>query len=287
MRKWLALTIGVAVVIITGTSFGFTTDPWTADRRHTPEAPLDVADDKVGDDAGYPDESELPATEPAKETTTTVAEDRDSSATDDGAKPDELAEPADTTPPGLVILHPVEGQVFETKEVVFEGTTEPGARVFAGSYEADVNDDGIWRIVLFLSPRGNHATLKARDAAGNISEASVSVFYEATPVEEPKDEPQEEEQPKEEPEATWEFNAYQVYGEGSESPPYDVFYGHGKPGTVIFVKSEYGSGETVVNDNGEWEIKVFFEGAPVGKGILVKVKDEFGNYQTFEFTHTD
>jgi hypothetical protein len=121
----------------------------------------------------------------------------------------EVTEPKDTTPPELRILHPVDGQIFDTTDVVFEGVTEPGARVFAGPYEADVNDEGGWRIVLILSSGSNHATLKATDAAGNVSQASVSVIY--APPQEP---PKEAEEPK-----GWEFSAHQVYGECSENHP--------------------------------------------------------------------
>ena len=32
--------------------------------------------------------------------------------------------------------------------MVFEGTTTPGARVFAGKWEADVTDDGAWQEVV-------------------------------------------------------------------------------------------------------------------------------------------
>ncbi|HEY4584273.1 MAG TPA: hypothetical protein VIH32_01495 [Acidimicrobiia bacterium] len=199
-------------------------------------------------------------------------------------EPAEEEPDADTTPPAFQILHPVDGQVFESKEVVFEGTAEPGARVFAGEYEADVNDTGGWRIVLFLSPGTNHAVLKAKDAAGNLTEDSVTVVYERG--EEPKEEPKEEQPKDKEVDGVWEFVAYQAYGECSENPPYDVFYGKGKPGSVIRVVSEYGDGEAVVGDHGEWELRVYFEGSPIGQGILVKVKDQFDHQQTFEFTHT-
>jgi hypothetical protein len=32
---------------------------------------------------------------------------------------------------------------------------------------------------------------------------------------------------------------------------------------------------------------VFFPESPIGQGILVMVKDEFGHQKSFEFTHTD
>jgi hypothetical protein len=310
MRRWLAFIAGLAAVVLTSAAFGMTGADWSFDDDGKGDRSAEV-ETTTTSSPQVEREEETPSTSEVKEIDEDWARDEPSeieepAKEEDGedAPPegeegeDEVVED-DRIPPDLMILHPVEGQVFERKEVAFEGITEPGARVFAGDYEADVDQEGNWRIVLILSPGGNHATLRAVDRAGNVSEASVSVFYQA-PADEPKEEeppadkPKEEEPPADEPkeevpgeeEADWYFEAHQVYGECSETPPFDVFYGHGKPGTRITVVSEYGDGATEVNDQGEWEIKVYFEGAPVGKGILVKVKDEFGNYQTFEFTRT-
>ena len=259
MRRWFAFIASLTVVVVAGVAFGFSgSDYWTGQNEMSEpiefEEPTTTAPNEKPQDQLF----EEPKYQYSREVT-------------------EVTEPKDTTPPVLEILHPVDGQVFETKEVVFEGVTEPGARVFAGQYEAVVNNDGGWRIVLILSPGSNHATLKAKDAAGNLTQDSVSATYAVSVKEEAK---------VEEPKA-WEFSAQQAFGECSESPPYDVFHGTGKPGSRILVISEYGNGEAEVNEHGEWEIKVFFPEAPIGHGILVKVKDEFGHKQTFEFTHTD
>jgi hypothetical protein len=190
MRKWLALVAVCGAVVVSGVAFGLTgadTPPTTtAPKQEIVDEPeVDVvakAHEENWDlhESDRPDEPK-PAEEPVKERSEPPAE----------PKPD-------TTPPEFEILHPVEGQVFESKEVVFEGITEPGARVFAGEYEADVDDSGAWRIVLFLSPGSNHATLRAKDRAGNVSEDSVTIVFDRP--EEPKHEdgPKEEDQPKEE-----------------------------------------------------------------------------------------
>ncbi len=178
--------------------------------------------------------------------------------------------PKDTTPPEIVILHPEDGQVFETKEVVFEGETEPGARVFVAGHEADVSESGAWRIVLALEKGENYVKAKAKDKAGNYSYDSVTVIY----------------QPDGEEPVDWEFTAHQLYGECGEEPPYDVFYGTGKPGSLIFIESAYGGGVAEINEAGDWEIKVIFESAPVGKTFAVYVTDKFGHKQVFEFVHT-
>lgn len=185
------------------------------------------------------------------------------------------APPPDTTPPELVISSPKDGDRFEEKVIRFEGITEPGAVVMAGRYEADVAEDGSWGIALVLSPGGNRATITATDAAGNAAEASVTVYYDA---------PKETTTTK--AEVVWEFTAHFTYGSCSENPPYDEYYGTGKPGTTISVTSEYGSGSTTVNGEGEYWLRVYFETAPVGKTFVVKVKDQFGNSKFFEFVYT-
>lgn len=202
-------------------------------------------------------------------------------------------EPADETPPEIAILHPEDGQVFERREVVFEGEAEPGARVFAGDHEAEVSDNGAWRIVLLLEKGENTVTIKAVDASENVGSDTVTVVYRAPEPkpEQPKEEKPEEEQPKEEEPkeeqpAEWEFQAHQLYGECGETPPYDVFHGTGKPGSVIHVESEYGGGTAEIGEKGGWEIKVIFESAPAGEVFAVHVADEFGNHKVFEFVHT-
>ena len=178
----------------------------------------------------------------------------------------------DEVPPALAITHPENGATVTDKSMQFEGTTEPGAVVAAGPYLAEVGEDGRWSIVLLLNPGGNLASFTATDAAGNVSQASVSVTYK--PPEPPKEDP-----------PTVEFTAHNKWGSCSEFPPYDEYYGTGKPGTKVNVVSAYGSGSTTVAGNGEWYVKVFFEAAPYGKTFEVKAKDAFGHKVFFEFTN--
>ncbi|MGQ0850085.1 MAG: hypothetical protein ACT4OP_13435 [Actinomycetota bacterium] len=276
MRRWFTFVVGLTVVVITGVAFGL-----TGDELGVQHDAIDREVEKVVDPvepsttrAAEPAAFDIQESNDAKAAEETPS--KEVTLTDEPINQNLPGEEVDTTPPEMVILHPTDGQVLETKEVVFEGRTQPGARVFAGPYEAEVNADGGWRIVLWLSPGTHHAVLYAKDQAGNIAEAGVNVTYRA-PV--PKEEEDKEEAPSE-----WVFAAHQVYGECSENPPYDVFHGTGTPGTSIKVISEYGDGVTEVNDHGEWEIKVVFEGAPLGQAILVKVLDELGPAQVFEFT---
>ena len=153
MRRWLAVLAGLSVIVMSGVAIG---QPDAESPSTTVESEQVVAIE----------EPKQPVPDTDYEKNWVRSESRDEPKAEEPAEPVKEEAPADTTPPGIQILHPEEGQVFETKKVVFEGTTEPGARVFAGEYEADVDDAGNWRIVLFLSPGSNQATLRAKDAAG-------------------------------------------------------------------------------------------------------------------------
>ncbi len=207
--------------------------------------------------------AEKPAEEPAEQPKDESAEEpKDQPAEEPKDEPAEEPE-ADVTPPELFITTPEDGARFAEKALKFRGETEPGARVFAGKYEADVNEAGEWAIVLMLAPGKNHVTFVAKDEAGNKSDASVTVYYDA-------------------PEG--EFTANQKYGSCSDPIPWEKFYGTGTPGSWIEAVSEYGSGETKVKDDGTWYLKVTFPEAPYGKTFPVTVKDAFGHKKVFEFT---
>jgi len=77
----------------------------------------------------------------------------------------------DTTPPALRVTSPKDGATVDDAFVVFEGTTEPGARVLSGRFEADVDESGDWTLSLVVLPGPNGAVFTAIDNAGN--EASV------------------------------------------------------------------------------------------------------------------
>lgn len=243
-----------------------------------------------------PKDDEDTAAEEPKDEPVTEEPKGDEGTHEEEAGAEEEAPPADVTPPAFEILHPTDGQHFETKEVVFEGHVEPGARVFAGEWEADVNEDGAWRIVLLLNPGQNVATLKAVDEAGNTSTDTVTVHYDK-PVEEPKepvdeggDKPKEGEEPPKEGEggeqpAEVAFTANQQYGSCSEPTPYDFFWGTGTPGTTVWVGSPYGGGTTTVNGDGQWEIKVEFPEAPFDKTFEVVIEAE-GGRKVFTFVRT-
>ncbi|MDX2467561.1 MAG: hypothetical protein QNL12_09615 [Acidimicrobiia bacterium] len=133
---------------------------------------------------------------------------------------------ADTTPPPLEITSPTQDEHFEIDKIEFRGTTEPGASVFAGKYEANVDDEGNWSIVLILSPGANGARFVAADPAGNQTEARVTVHFDV-----PEPTTTTTKAPKEE----IKFTAHNVYGFCEEEPPFDVYWGTAPPGTPIYV----------------------------------------------------
>lgn len=191
----------------------------------------------------------------------------------------------DTTPPPLTITSPEEGASFDEKTVTFVGTTEPGARVFAGPYEADVSSTGEWQIILVLREGSNLARFDARDDAGNESHAAVTVYYVvAQPA--PTTTAAKEGPPTTSEKELSEFTAFATFGSCAETPPYDVYHGTGEPGSTVYVTSEHGSGSVVVGGEGAWETTVVFATAPPGQPFPVKVSDEFGRKTTFEFVYT-
>lgn len=173
--------------------------------------------------------------------------------------------PADTTPPPISITFPTQGHVAEDKTITFTGTTEPGAKVSAGIYQATVKADGNWSITLILDAGETVARFVASDAAGNKAEASVTVVY------------------KEEVPVAAEFTAHATFGQCELDPPYDVYYGTTTPGSKVTVTSDFGSGSVKAGGDGHWELKVVFASAPPGKTFLVKVADAFGASRSFEF----
>ncbi|MGA8040669.1 MAG: hypothetical protein WCA93_11235, partial [Acidimicrobiia bacterium] len=268
MRRWLALLAGVAVIALTGTALALSAPERAPEEKMATETTVKHIETTTTTSAF---EEPMKPEPIVSEVVSDAVEKTEAKGELEREEPKqaEPVEPRDHMPFEVAILYPEDGQVFEKGEAVFEGSSAPGAKVFFGDRPADVKDNGSWRIVLDLEPGENHITAKAIDEAGNHATDSVTVIFK-TP--EPKqEEPKKEEPKKEEPKAeephdvVWEFSDHQVYGECGETPPFDVFWGTGKPGSVIHVQSEYGSGNREVNQNGEWEIKVIFEEAPVGQ----------------------
>ena len=268
-RSTLITLVVITVVLAAGVALaqgGSYLSPKTTVATPIPQktetaSPATVKADEPAEEVPYPkagtdEEHGADAAPPSKDSPA-----KDSPARD--VPTEEVAPPPDTTAPELIITSPKNGEHFTNKALDFSGTTEPAARVFAGKYEADVNDDGAWHLVLILAPGENRVGFRAKDATGNVQEATVTVFLDAE---------------------EGEFTAHQKYGSCSEPVPYDIFYGTGTPGSWIEVVSEFGSGETRVGDKGNWDLEVEFGDAPYGKTFPVKVRDSLGHVQKLSFT---
>ena len=332
-RSMTVFAAAFAAVLIVGVAFAQVgafapdSDERDADERVATERETDVRErDERATDVRETDARDTEGKETDERETDRVRDDepvRDEPRETDRERDKETDRP-DTTPPRFEILHPEDGQRFDVREVVFEGHVEPGSRVFAGDYEADVRDDGTWRIVLLLSPGRNVATLKAIDRAGNVNEDTVTVYLDAEtdkprdeeprdepkddePREEPKDDeprdepkddkPREDEPPKEDPPkeepgdgegeepAAVEFSANQQYGSCAEPVPFDVFYGTATPGSEVHIVSPYGSAVAVANGDGHWEKRVEFPNAPFDVTFEVVVEGD-GGRSVFSFVRT-
>ncbi len=263
MRKAFVFIATFVAVLIAGAAFAFMATPGDEVAEGAEETTIKETTTSV-----VHEEEEKPPV--------VVDEKEESKEEEEPNKEQEKEEPEkDTTPPELVILYPEDGAHFTDTHLAFEGEVEPGSKVFAAGYEADVTDDGHWRIVLILSSGGNLATFTALDETGNEAQASVKVYLDKTeeaPKEEPNDEPKE-----------YEFAAHQKYGSCNEDVPYDVWYGTGDPGTKIWIGSEYGSNSTVIGENGNWDLKVKFPEAPCNDAIKVVLETDDGHRKVYEF----
>jgi len=268
-QRWRTLRAGFAgaaaalAVVVAGIAITPSPTPEVAD------TPTTIVEPTVPQPAPEVVVPIVPDTTEAPETTTTVV-------TTTTAAPVTTTTEADTTPPHLEITAPKNEERFEVDMIEFRGITEPGASVFAGQYAADVDGNGNWSIVLVLSPGANGARFVATDAAGNQAEARVTVHYDPPPPTTTTT----TKAPKE-----IEFTAYNVHGSCEETPPFDVYWGTAPPGTPIYVESAYGSGSTMANAEGDWEVKVYFPEAPAEKVFTVKVKNDKGQKFHFEFIH--
>jgi hypothetical protein len=185
--------------------------------------------------------------------------------------------PADTTPPLLEITSPRNGAEIHKSKITIAGITEPGVVLITAERKIEVDEDGSWSATLSLVKGTNYIRFAARDAAGNVASAEITIRYVVV-----------------EPTTTTtttivaehaEFVANATFGVCTLTPPYDVYYGKGEPGSTVYVQSEYGSGSVEVNGEGHWEIQVFFPEAPAGQAFVVSVSDDLGREKAFEFKY--
>lgn len=126
-----------------------------------------------------------PSTEPAESDTESASASSATSPSTTSAPTTSSAptttRPRDTTPPDLRITSPSDGAKVEDRVVTFEGTSEAGAKVYSGPYDANVDDDGNWTLRLVVSSEGSNAKITAEDKAGNTVTKSILVTYAPPP----------------------------------------------------------------------------------------------------------
>jgi hypothetical protein len=298
MRKALVIATTLALLLIAGAAVAFMANPggyfggsevelaeeegdFGAKEYSSPEVeeelkPSDEIDHSE-DEKDHQDEVDEPKDTETDHPEDEVDESKDEEIDDsedevDESKDEETEHEEEASVLELVILYPENGQRFDEKTIAFEGKVTPGAQVFAGDYEADVDVEGNWRIVLILNEGGNLATLTAVTAEGNESTAQVKVYYDP-----PKEESEKES------EKDYEFTANQKYGSCAEEIPYDIWYGTGEPGTKIWIESEYGSATTTIGEKGKWKVKVEFPESPCGETFQVVLETDTGIRKVYDF----
>jgi len=86
--------------------------------------------------------------------------------------------PRDTTPPPLKITSHSDGDTVTGSYVIFRGTSEAGAFVRSGPFDADTDEDGHWSLGLVMVDGDNRVILTAIDPAGNSRELKITVHYD-------------------------------------------------------------------------------------------------------------
>ncbi len=82
----------------------------------------------------------------------------------------------------------------------------------------------------------------------------------------------------------YEWSIHQVKGSSDAEPPTEVFWGTGNTGDRIRFESAYGSGTAYPNGDGNWEVHITFEGAPVGVAFEIHLFAP-GHTETYWFTY--
>lgn len=159
--------------------------------RNAAVSPTEQSTD--GGDGGTPPASvddgtsEDTSPDPDADTATTADESPpapDGEASDDAAPEQATVETQsvaqrDTTPPAIRITNPRDGATVRDRVVTMQGVAEPGADVFIGQWDAEVDSAGAWAIDVHLVPGENRAGVTARDDAGNEATTRITIHYDA------------------------------------------------------------------------------------------------------------
>jgi hypothetical protein len=90
--------------------------------------------------------------------------------------------PRDTTPPRIKVTSHKDGHTVTERIVTFSGTSEPGAAVTSGPFDAETAENGDWELSLIVVDGANGASFTAADDSGNKSSVRIVVHYDAPQV---------------------------------------------------------------------------------------------------------
>ncbi len=142
----------------------------------------------------------------------------------------------------------------------FYGTAEPGTIIVAyspyGTADLEVGESGEFSLKLWFDGAPSGVTFPVTLTVGDVEHV-----FDFTWLWDPQN---------------IALTAHQTYGSSDSAAPYEKFFGTAPPGTAVSITSEYGRGNTVVGENGEWYLKVWFVGQPAGESfnVTVNVGDE-------------
>ena len=178
------------------------------------------------------------------------------------------AVPADVVAPAIAVLDPADGATVTSEKVTFSGTTEPGASVAVGDFDAVVDDDGRWSLLLVAAPGPNTVTFVATDAAGNTASTTVTIDYEpASSQKGPDDDGAGDDGP-----APTTLTATQRSGVLGSAPHTNTYTGTAAPGAKVAVVSKHGTGYGWADDAGRWQVVVDFDPPPGETTFTVTVQ---------------
>jgi len=148
---------------------------------------------------------------------------------------------------------------------LFSGVAAPGAIVTAasefGSADLVVGESGEWVLkVVFESPPPGVEFGIVLTVGDQVYTFGFTSLWDPSNVD---------------------ITAHQAFGLSDDPHPFAKYYGTAPPGTVVTAVSEFGSADTTAGEEGQWELGIWFEGAPAGEGfpVTVTVGDE-----VFQFT---
>lgn len=168
----------------------------------------------------------------------------------------------------VAITNPADGTtVLDGSSVQVSGTATAGLTILVNGMAVDWIDAVTWKVNVPLESGWNTITAKGYQGDTKVALDTIKVHLGEIVV--------------------VPFTVTQVYGSGSESPPYETFHGTATPNGRVWVQSPYGEKTVYADGEGNFEVTIYFEGVPSGKTFEISVKDyDKHEYQYFSFTFT-